>query len=201
MVRGRFKVRGVSAFAFIPGAAPSSAVSFTRTFDGATGPPTIIPTLPAFLAAVAGSNAERHARFGFATFDDFLGALSSFKITKRSLAQLKDEGVDPAVLAQLQNIKDKEIVGKEQFLTVLRATIGDPQTATFKSLILKHADTTEPVTMGDWNTDGISDIYEPRTVTFNPMIELPGPSDRLEITYQSAAFDQIAVVYLRALRR
>ncbi|NJD68945.1 MAG: hypothetical protein C3F12_08690 [Candidatus Methylomirabilota bacterium] len=59
----------------------------------------------------------------------------------------------------------------------------------------------DPVTLGDWDLDGAPDSYQPRTLTLEPAIRLPGAADRLEITYQGAAFDQVAVVYLRATRR
>lgn len=58
----------------------------------------------------------------------------------------------------------------------------------------------DPVALGDWDADGVPDEYQPRTLALEPAIQLPGAADRLEIIYQSAAFDQVAVVYLRATR-
>jgi hypothetical protein len=75
VVRGRFSLGGIWTLAFFPGLAASEAVTLTRTFDGAGGPPTVYPTLAAFLAAVAGPGpADRHAQFTFASMGDFLAA-------------------------------------------------------------------------------------------------------------------------------
>lgn len=138
VVRGRFDIGGLSALAFIPGTAPSGAVTLTRTFDGAVGSPTVYLTLATFLAAVAGPDApERHGQVPFASLGDFLAAFNA---------------------------------------------AGDP------------------VTLGDWDLDGVPDSYQPRALTLEPAIQLPGAADRLEVTYQATAFDQVAVVYLRATR-
>jgi len=56
----------------------------------------------------------------------------------------------------------------------------------------------DPVVLGDWNADDVLDSYEAKVLTFVPAIQLPDISDRLEISYLDAAFDQVAVVYLRA---
>jgi hypothetical protein len=58
----------------------------------------------------------------------------------------------------------------------------------------------DPVTLGDWDLDGVPDSYQPRALALEPAIQLPGVADRLEVTYQATAFDQVAVVYLRATR-
>lgn len=58
----------------------------------------------------------------------------------------------------------------------------------------------DPVTLGDWDLDGVPDGYQARVLALEPAIQLPGAADRLEITYQATAFDQVAVVYLRATR-
>lgn len=138
VVRGRFDVGGLSALAFVPGMAPSGAVTITRTFDGATGAPATHATLTDFLAAVAGPNPpDRHAQVTFASLGDFLAAFS---------------------------------------------VSGDP------------------VTLGDWDADGVPDGYQARALTLEPAIQLPGVADRLEVTYQASAFDQVAVVYLRTTR-
>ncbi|MGH9936453.1 MAG: hypothetical protein ACREAM_09415 [Blastocatellia bacterium] len=73
VLRGRMRIGRLSALAFIPGAAPGGAVTLTRTFDGATGAPTVHPDLPSFLAAVTQpNNPERHSRMSFASLNDFL---------------------------------------------------------------------------------------------------------------------------------
>jgi len=58
----------------------------------------------------------------------------------------------------------------------------------------------DPVMLGDWDLDGVPDSYQPRALALEPAIQLPGIADRLAVTYQATAFDQVAVVYLRATR-
>ena len=53
------------------------------------------------------------------------------------------------------------------------------------------------ITLGDWDVDHIPDPYEPRSLTIDPAIRLPGVADRFEITYGAASFDHVAVLYLR----
>jgi len=138
VVRGRTRIGKLSALIFIPGAAPGGAVTLTRTFDGATGAPTVHPDLPSFLAAIRQpDNPERHSQMTFASLNDFLNEFD--------------------------------------------AAGGD-------------------VTLGDWNTDGTPDIYQPKALAIEPAIQLPGATDRFETTFQNSNFDQVAVVYLRATR-
>jgi hypothetical protein len=78
VVRGRPAVTGLSALAFAVGPEPTQPVTVTRTFDGATGPPTALPTLAAFLDVVAGPEPPaRHAAVAFATFTAFLAELGA----------------------------------------------------------------------------------------------------------------------------
>lgn len=78
ILRGRLSLGGLSALAFIPGTAPSGAVTLTRTFDAAPGAPTVYPSLVAFLAATSASNApERHGQVSFASINDFLATFSA----------------------------------------------------------------------------------------------------------------------------
>lgn len=56
------------------------------------------------------------------------------------------------------------------------------------------------VKLGDWNGDGMSDIYESRVLKISPAIQLSSATTKLEISYQNTAFNQVAVVYLRVLR-
>lgn len=55
----------------------------------------------------------------------------------------------------------------------------------------------DPVELGDWDLNGVSDSYQARVLDFASSIRLPNVTDRLEIAYQGGAFDQVAVVYLR----
>ena len=139
VLRGRLRIGSLSALAFVPGAAPSGAVTITRTYDGATGAPSLHGTLAEFLAALGNpAGPERNAQVSFATLSDFLAALGA----------------------------------------------GTPD-----------------IVLGDWNLDGVLDSYELKVLPFDPPIQLPSVSDRLEIRYANAPFDQVAVVYLRAQRR
>lgn len=56
----------------------------------------------------------------------------------------------------------------------------------------------DPVELGDWDLNGVSDSYQARVLDFASPIRLPNVADRLEIAHQGSAFDQVAVVYLRA---
>ncbi len=58
----------------------------------------------------------------------------------------------------------------------------------------------DPVALGDWDTDGVADRYEPKVLVMEPVIELPSTSDRFELVYQGSSFDQIGVVYFRIRR-
>lgn len=202
LLRGGLSIGKLSGLAFIPGTAPTRTVTLTRTFDGATGLPLTHPTMTSFLAAVAGANPpQRHANVAFTSLKTFLAAITSFKVTGQSLDGLAAETAPPtaAVLANLKRIKDEEIGGTEEFLTKLEATIGVTETAAFKSVIQKHAKTSEPVTMGDWDKNSVPDIYESASRTFEPAIGLPTVADRLEITYDlTPSTTDLAVVYLRA---
>jgi hypothetical protein len=54
-----------------------------------------------------------------------------------------------------------------------------------------------PITLGDWNQDGIPDQYQPLALEIQPPIRLAGAADQFEIAYSTAAFDNVAVLYLR----
>ena len=57
-----------------------------------------------------------------------------------------------------------------------------------------------PVALGDWDEDGVLDLYVPHSRSVVPPLRLATAADRLEIAYGAAALDQPAVVYLRATR-
>jgi len=71
-VRGPVTIGVLSALVFVGGAAPGGSVTLTRTFDGASGPPTQFATLAAFLAAISGTNAQRNAQLVFASWTNFM---------------------------------------------------------------------------------------------------------------------------------
>jgi hypothetical protein len=204
-LRGPLNIGALTALAFIAGLAPTGQVTITRTFDDAPGLPTNHPALPSFLAAVTGDNpAQRHANVTFVSLVEFLRALASFKITDEALDGMRNDLtlplLTPAVLAALQGIKDLEVGGEDVFVALLEATIGVPDTATFKSKILKHAAILKTMILGDWDENSIPDEYESVQLTINPSIRLTGAVDRFEITFEHPALDKVAVVYLRATR-
>jgi hypothetical protein len=200
LLRGALSIGRLSALAFIPGTAPTGTVTLTRTFDGAPGPPPTHPDLPTFLAAITNPvNPAREGRITFASLTAFLAAFStSFKITRQSLENLKAEGVPDDVLKQLKSIQEQEVEGEGEFLNLLKETIGDAQTTNFKAVILKHSG--REITLGDWDEDIVPDEYKSLALTINPAIKLPTVADRFEISYETPAFDHVAVVYLRATR-
>ena len=75
----------------------------------------------------------------FYSFSTLLGDSLKFKLTQKSIENLKSEGVPDSVLSQLETVKDLEFPNKEQFFKLLELTIGVEQTAEHGSLILKNA--------------------------------------------------------------
>ena len=91
-------------------------------------------SLSLYLMACTGGTGIRHL--------PPISPTASFKITEQSLENLKSENVPDDVLEKSQSLKNQEFTGEEQFLDVLKRTVGDEQTVRFKSLILKHASET-----------------------------------------------------------
>jgi hypothetical protein len=200
-VRGRIRLGALTALAFIPAAEPTGTVTITRTFDGATGGPTSHSTLPDFVTAVAGDNpAERHAEITFASLVEFLAAITTFKITDASLAEMAADAapVPPGVLGLLEAIKDVEVAGENEFLLLVENEIGPADTTTHRAVILKHSAILEPIVLGDWDLDGVPDEYESAQFRISPSINLSTVSDRLEIAFEHPELTEVAVVYLRA---
>ncbi len=82
ILRGRSSIGGLSALSFTPGSVPVGAVTLTRTFDGASGPPPTHPDLPTFLAAITDpDNPAREGQISFASLTDFLAAFNAFGST------------------------------------------------------------------------------------------------------------------------
>jgi hypothetical protein len=83
-LRGVSAIGRLSALAFVPAIEPAGTVTITRTFDGAAGPPPVVPDLPTFLAAVTDPvNPARERQLVFASLTDFLAefALSGDDVT------------------------------------------------------------------------------------------------------------------------
>lgn len=137
-IRGGLDIKSLTALSFIPGTNPVGTITLTRTYDGATGPPTNFSNLADFLTSVTNPDVpERHAQVTFASLNDFLNEFSAG---------------------------------------------GDP------------------VTLGDWDQNDILDSYEPFVLAFDRVINLPSAVDRLDVAYENTAFDQTAILYLRASR-
>ncbi len=56
----------------------------------------------------------------------------------------------------------------------------------------------DPIELGDWDEDGMPDVYQPGTLAFVPPIRLEKAYDLIQLWYQDSEFDRRAVVYLRA---
>lgn len=62
----------------------------------------------------------------------------SFKLTERSLENLRSEGIPDAVLRKLEDLKDRWFVGKAEFSRIFKSTIRDIQITDHEPTILKH---------------------------------------------------------------
>jgi apolipoprotein N-acyltransferase len=63
----------------------------------------------------------------------------AFRLTKKSLENLRNEGIPGEILEGLQSLKDQEITGENTFLDAVEKLIGREQTLNYKERILKHA--------------------------------------------------------------
>ena len=63
----------------------------------------------------------------------------TFRVTDQALLSLGVEGVPEAILKKLQGIKNREIHGEAEFLRILKAILGEQQTAHYKAGIFGHA--------------------------------------------------------------
>lgn len=70
--------------------------------------------------------------------------------------------------------------------------------ASLAAFLAAFSDAGDPAPLGDWDEDDVADSYQPKSLTIDPPLQLPGGDDRLEIAFQHDKFDQAAVVYLRA---
>jgi hypothetical protein len=116
VVKGPLALRGIAALAFVAGGGPTGEVILTRTFDGATGPPTEFAGLDAFLDALAGQDPPvRHGRLRFASVAQFLAALgasgAALALGDWDTDQVLDphlprlHGIDPAI--ELRSAADR----------------------------------------------------------------------------------------------
>jgi len=197
-VRGRERIGALTALAFIPALQPAGKVIVRRTFDGASGAPATHTTLTSFIAAVSGDNPiERHSEIVFASLKGFLEAVATFNITDDALTKMSEDGVPDPVIGLLENIKNVEVQGQGDFLTLVEDTIGFGDTTTHQAVILKHAAILDPIILGDWDANGILDQYTAVERRINPAINLSTVSDRLEVAFEHPELTEVAVVYLR----
>jgi hypothetical protein len=71
--------------------------------------------------------------------------------------------------------------------------------ASFGEFMAEFQNKGASIALGDWNGDGVTDQYESFALSLNPAVTLPTVRDRFEVTYLAAKFNQVAVVYLRAM--
>lgn len=63
----------------------------------------------------------------------------TFKVTDRSLDDLRSAGVPDGVLQKLTTIEGQEATGKRDFVSLLQQVIGYQETVSYGKLIQKHA--------------------------------------------------------------
>ena len=93
--------------------------------------------------------AKQQTRFRFSRYQDMLYCLidfmedtgASFKLTKQSFDNLRNESIPDNILENLEPLKDREFTSEDEFLNAVEKQIGKEQTVRYKELILKHADT------------------------------------------------------------
>ena len=55
----------------------------------------------------------------------------------------------------------------------------------------------DPIPLGDWDEDGVQDLYQSATLGFTPPILLEGTNALLQLVYQDSVLNSKAVIYLR----
>lgn len=69
--------------------------------------------------------------------------------------------------------------------------------ATLTDFINEFSEDGGTIDLGDWDLNGLPDSYSPKTLNFIDPIKLPDATDIFEIGLQSAAFSEIAVMYMK----
>jgi len=72
--------------------------------------------------------------------------------------------------------------------------------ASFSDFMAAFQNMGASVAIGDWDGDGVTDQYQSLTLSMTPAIQLPTVQDRFEVIYGATKFNQVAVVYLRAIQ-
>ncbi len=65
--------------------------------------------------------------------------LSSYKITRKTLENLKLEKLPDFILKPLESMIEQEISGEDKFLELIRTMVGDRSNGKYNSVILQHA--------------------------------------------------------------
>jgi hypothetical protein len=76
----------------------------------------------------------------------------------------------------------------------LHAQVVFPDVTEFLALFTMVGD---PIRLGDWDEDGVQDLYQSSTLGFSPPILLEGSNAMLQLAYQDPVLNSKAVMYLR----
>lgn len=76
------------------------------------------------------------------SYKDVVKSSAIFKLTERSLIELKEEGIPENICAELLGLKDKKPMVEEEFVSFLAKTTGKKQMIQYKSLIWKYSQNT-----------------------------------------------------------
>lgn len=72
--------------------------------------------------------------------DELIGYFSVYKITNKTLNELRSKRLAADILKKLESKKNEKIQEKRKFLNVLKETIGEEQTVEYGPLILEHVE-------------------------------------------------------------
>jgi hypothetical protein len=99
---------------------------------------------------------------------------------------------DAGTLVQfLANITNASAPARNQFVSF----------ASPSALLAQFVSDGAPIAMGDRNNDGIPESYVPTHVVFPAPLVMTSVTDRFELSYSQAKFDQTGVLYLRVVRQ
>jgi hypothetical protein len=210
VVRGRRTIDRMGVLDFQSAAFPTAGVLLTRTFDGAVGVPASL-ALNDFLEQLSDPvNPNRHAVSTVASLEDFLesftevaeaslgdwdeiGGIDVYKSREltfgRTITDLVVDASDTAKVSSATKPFARIDVGHS-----INITSGSGFTTGRYRVV--HVDGSNAATLDDscgaaGSTNGSGKIDRP--------LVLPSRSDRFEVAYQAAAFDQVGVLYLRAV--
>ena len=210
VVRGRRTLARLGVLDFQAAAMPTGQVTMTRTFDGAVGPPAVATSIENFLDVISDPvNPQNHTTFSTASLNAFLTAFTSV-----GTIDLGDWDNDSVI-----DTYESRVLSFGRTYSDLAIDAADATQISSAALPFSDAErgSVLEVTGGvgfDVGDYRIVDVDGAGIATLNrscgstastngegkidrPLI-LPNPTDQIEIAYQSAAFDQVGVLYLRA---